>query len=128
MNPVFCTFIYLSSILYRYAPHKLIFAKIRKGSNSVITCDRVTILALCTFSDSLLSIHQVSFNSLIYFYRYALNKFFIAKIKKQSNSVNTADWVTILTLYTSPDHHLSVYQVSLNYAGPRSTVCRAPDS
>ena len=30
----------------RYAPDKLIIAKLKKESNSVITCNRVTVLAL----------------------------------------------------------------------------------
>ena len=47
----------------RYAMDKLIIANIKTGSNSVITCNRVTVLALCTISDSLLS-YQVSFDSL----------------------------------------------------------------
>ena len=49
---------------------------------TVITCDRVTVLALCTSSDDHLSMYQVSFNSLLYFQRYAQGKRFIAKIKK----------------------------------------------
>ena len=48
----------------RYATDKLIIAKIKKGCNSVITCNRVTVLALCTISDSRLSMYQVSFDSL----------------------------------------------------------------
>ena len=35
----------------RYAPDKLTIAKIRKGNYSVITCERVTVLALCTSFD-----------------------------------------------------------------------------
>ena len=49
---------------------------------TVITCDIV--LALCTSSDGHLSMYQVSFNSLLYFQRYAPVKLFIAKIKKGS--------------------------------------------
>ena len=63
--------------------------KIRMGNNSVITCDRVTVLALCTSSDGRLLMYQVSFNSRPYFQRYALDKLFTVKIKKGSNSVNT---------------------------------------
>ena len=59
---------------------------IKKGNNSVITCDRVTILAFCTSSDSLLSMCQVSFNSLLYFQRYAPDKLFMAKIKRKVTS------------------------------------------
>ena len=47
---------------------------------TLITCDRVTVLALCTSSDGCLSMYQVSFNSLQYIQRYAPDKFFIAKI------------------------------------------------
>ena len=53
----------------------------RKGNNSLITCNRVMALALCTFSDGRLSIYQVSFNSLPYFQRYAPDKLFITIIK-----------------------------------------------
>ena len=48
----------------RYTPDKLIIAKIKKGSNSVVTCNRVTVLALCTFSDGPLLKDQVSFDFL----------------------------------------------------------------
>ena len=54
-------------LFYIFSPDKLIIAQTRKGSNSVITPDRVTILAICNFSDGLLSIYQVSFNSLLDF-------------------------------------------------------------
>ena len=67
----------------------MLWTSIRKANNSVITCDRVTVLALCTSSDGRLSMYQVSFNSLLYFQRYAPDKLFIAKIKIGSNSVNT---------------------------------------
>ena len=48
----------------------------KKGSNSVNTIGRVMILALCTCADGLLSMYQVSFNSLEYFQRYAPDKLF----------------------------------------------------
>ena len=69
------------SLVYfqRYAPDKLFTVKIKKGSNSVNTVDRVTILALCTSADGPHSMYQVSFNSRVYFQRYAPNKLFIAK-------------------------------------------------
>ena len=53
-----------------YAPDKLFIAKI-KGSNSVKTVDRVTILASYTSADSPLSMYQVSFNSHAHFQRHA---------------------------------------------------------
>ena len=61
---------------------KLIIAKIKTGGNSVITCtcNRVTVLALCTISDGHLSMYQVSFDSLLYFQRYAPDKFNIANL------------------------------------------------
>ena len=108
------SFIYLQ-YFQRYAPDKLTIAKIRMGNNSVITCDTVTILALCTPSDGHRSMYQVSFNSLLCFQRNALDKLFIAKIKKGSNSVNTGDRVMFLAFCNSPHGPLSVYQVSLNY-------------
>ena len=93
----------------------LLLKKIRKGNNSVTTCDRVTVHALCTSSGGCLSMYQVSFNSLQYFQRYALDKHFIAKNKKGSNSVNTGDKIMIFAFCNSPFGPLSVYQVSLKY-------------
>ena len=71
--------------------------------------------ALCTSSDGHLSMYQVSFKSLLYFQRYALDKLFIAKIKKGSNSVNTGDRVMVLAFCISLHGPLSVYQVSFIY-------------
>ena len=51
----------------------LLLEKIGKGNNSIITCDRVTVLAFCTFSDGPLSMYQVSFHSFLYFQGYALD-------------------------------------------------------
>ena len=59
--------------------------------------------------------YQVSFNSPLYFQRYAQDKLFIENIKKGSNSVNTGDKVMVLAFCTSSDGPLSVYQVSLHY-------------
>ena len=55
-----------NSLLYlqRYAPDKLFTAKIKKGSNSVNTGDRVMVLAFCNFSHGPLSVYQVSSNYL----------------------------------------------------------------
>ena len=75
---------------------KLIIAKIKMGSNSVFTCNRVTVLALCTISDGHLSLYQLSFASLLYFQRYAQDKFNIAKIRKGNNSLNIEDRVWFL--------------------------------
>ena len=69
----------------------------------------------CNSSDGRLSMYQVSFNSLLYFQRYAPDKLFIAKIKKGSYSVNTDDRVMVLAFCNSPHGPLSEYQVSLNY-------------
>ena len=55
--------------------------------------------------------YQVSFNSLLHFQRDALDKLFIAKIKKGSNSVNTSDSVMVLAFCNSLHGPLSVYQV-----------------
>ena len=59
--------------------------------------------------------YQVSFNSLLYFQRYAPDRLFIAKIKKESNSVNTGDRVMVLAFCNSPHGPLSLYQVSFTY-------------
>ena len=93
----------------------LTIVKIKKENNSAITCDRIMVHALCTSSDVCLSMYQVSFNSLLYFHRYAPDKLFIAKLKKGSNSVNTGDMVMVLAFCDSPYGPLPVYQVSLNY-------------
>ena len=57
--------------------------------------------------------YQVSFNSLLYFQRYAPDKLFIAKIRMVSNSVNTGDRVMVLAFCNSLYSPLSLYQVSL---------------
>ena len=64
----------------------VLLQKIRKGGKFVITCDRETVLALCIFSDDLLSMYQVSHNSLLYFQNCAQDKLYIAKIKKGSTN------------------------------------------
>ena len=51
----------------RYAPDKLFIAKIKKGSNSINTGDRVMILAFCDSPHGPLSVYQVSFIYLQYF-------------------------------------------------------------
>ena len=83
------------SLVYfqRYSPDKLFIAKIKKGSKSVNTVDRVMHLSSCTFFDNPLSIYQVSINSHVNFERYAPDKLFMAKIEKGSNSVNTVDMI-----------------------------------
>ena len=90
----------------------LTIAKIRKGNNSVITCDRITVLALCSSSDCRLLMYQVSFNSLLYFQRYAPDKLHLAKIKKGSNSINISERVIVLAFCNSFHSPLSLYQVS----------------
>ena len=90
-------------------------ANIKMGSNSVITCYRVTVLPLYTISDGHLSMYQVSFDSLLYFQRYVPDKFYIAKIRKGNNSINTDDRVMVLAFCTSPCSPLSLYQVSFIY-------------
>ena len=107
------SFIYLSSILLELCFRQAI-SKIRKRNNSVITCDRVKVLALCTSSDGRLLMYQVSFNSLLYFQRYAPDKLFIAKNKNLSNFINTGDRVMVLAtaipliaLYHCIKFHLS---------------------
>ena len=115
----------------RYATDKLIIAKIKMGSNSVITCYRVTVLPLCTISDGCLSMYQVSFDSLLYFQRYAPDKFNIAKIRKGNNSIKTDNRVMVLAFFTSPRSPLSLYQVSfiylqyfLRYAPDKLTIAK----
>ena len=90
----------------------LLLQKLGREITVVITCDRVTVLALCTSSDGHLSTYQVSFNSLLYFQRYAPDKVLIAKIKKGSNSINTGVRIMLLVFCNSPHGPLSVYQFS----------------
>ena len=92
---------------------KLITAKIKTGSNSIITCNRVTVLALCTISDGHLSMYQVSFDSLLYFQKYAPDKFNIEKIRKGNSSINTDDRLMVLAFCTSPHSPLSLNQASI---------------
>ena len=65
--------------------------------------------ALYTSSDGNLSMYQVSFNSLLYFQRYAMGKRFIAKIKKGSNSIKTGDRFMVLAFCNTLHGPLSVY-------------------
>ena len=53
----------VNSLLYfqRYAPETLFIAKIKKGSNSVNTVDRIMVLAFYNFLYSPLSVYQVLF-------------------------------------------------------------------
>ena len=57
-------------------------AKIKKGSNSVNTGERVMVLAFCNSLHSPLSLYQVSYIYLQYYQRYAPDKLTIAKIGK----------------------------------------------
>ena len=97
----------------RYAPDRLIIAQIRKKNNCAVTYNRIRVLAFCTSSDDRLSMYQVSFNSLLYFQGYALDRLFIVKVKKAGNSVHTGDMVLVLAFCHFPYNSLSVYQVSL---------------
>ena len=75
---------------------------------TVITRDRVMVLATCTSSDDILSMYQLLFNSLQYFLRYAPDKQNIGKIRKCSNSVNTGDRVMVLAFSDSANDPLLV--------------------
>ena len=48
--------------------------KLKKGSNSVNTLDRVRVIAFCNFLYSSLSVYEISLNYLQYFKRYAPDK------------------------------------------------------
>ena len=76
------------SLLYfqRYTSDRFNIAIIRKGNNTINTDDRVMVLAFCTSSHSPLSLYQVSFIYLQYFWRYAPDKLSIAKTRKGNNS------------------------------------------
>ena len=49
---------------------------------TVITCDRVKVLALCTSSYCRLLMYQVSLNSLLYFQRYALDNHLLQILRR----------------------------------------------
>ena len=83
-----------------------IIAKIRKGNNTVIICDRVMVLALYTSSVDLI-LYPVLFNSVLHFQRYATDKVNAGK-RKGSNSVNTGDRVMVLAFCNFP--HSILYQ------------------
>ena len=72
------------------------------------------VLALCNSPYEPLSVYQVSFNSLVYFQRYAPGMLFSAKIEKGSKSIITGNRFMVLALCNFP-YSLSVYQISLNY-------------
>ena len=55
--------------------------------------------------------YQVSFNSLLYFQRHALDNLFIAKIKKGCNFVNTSDRVMVQAFCNFLHGPLSVYHL-----------------
>ena len=90
----------------------LLLHKLRRQI-TIITCERVMVLALGTSSNDILSMYQVLFNFLLYFQRYARDKLNIAKIRRGSNSVSTKVMVTAFC--NSPHSLLSVYQVPFQY-------------
>ena len=93
---------------------KLIIAKIRKGNNSVITCDGLWFLCSAL---SLMGLYQCIKFYLIPFYTFRdmlRTSFLLQKFKKGSNSVNTGDRVAVLAFCTSSDGPLSIYQVLFN--------------
>ena len=92
----------------------VLLQKIRREI-TVITCDRVIVLAFCTSSDDILSMYQVLINPLLYFQRNAPDKLNIAKYRKGSNSVNTGELVVVLAFCDSSHGLLSVYQSPFYY-------------
>ena len=76
-------FIKFPYILSEICSGQAFFSKIKKGSNSVNTADRVTILALFTSADGPVSMFQVSLNSLVHVQRYAPDKLLLRKRKRE---------------------------------------------
>ena len=70
-------------IFQRYSPDKLFIEKMKKGSDSIYTVDRVMVFTSCNFADGTLSMYQVSFNSLIYFQIYAPEKLLLQKLTRE---------------------------------------------
>ena len=59
---------YKSNVYFqRYSPDMLFSAKIKKGSNSINSGNRVMVLKLCNSPHGPLSVCQVSLNYLLYF-------------------------------------------------------------
>ena len=80
----------------KYALDKPIITKIRKGNNnSIVTCDRATVLA---FTLSLIALYQCIKFHLIPFYTLR-DKLIIAKIKMGINSVITCNSYSSCTLH-----------------------------
>ena len=75
---------------------KLIIAKVKMGSNLVNTCNKVTVLVLCTISDGHLSIYQVSFDFLLYFRDMHRTNLILQKLGRENNSINTDDRIMVL--------------------------------
>ena len=97
--------------------NKVCIQSISKGDNSRWTDGR-TAGRSGTFTLPLMAIYQCIKFHLIPFYTfigYASDKLFIAKIKKESNSINTGDRVMVLAFCNSLHGPLSVYQVSFIY-------------
>ena len=69
--------------------------------------------ALCTSSNGHLSMYQVSFNSLLYFQRYAPDYVLIAKIKKGRNSENTIA-ISFMAIYKYILFHFFIFNIFRN--------------
>ena len=68
---------------------------IRKGNNSINAGPMAMVLAFCTFHYTPLSVFQASLIYLQHFYRYALDKLIIEKIRKGDNNVLACDRVMV---------------------------------
>ena len=59
-----------------------LFAKRKKGSNSLYTCNKNMVLAFCNYPNDRLSVYQIYFIHLQHFQRYAPDKLIIVKLRK----------------------------------------------
>ena len=82
-----------------------------KGHNSVKTVDGVMVLNLCTSSDDVLYLYQVSRKYLKGFQSYWEYAVCILKFSEGYNSVNSVGGVMVLVLSTLSDSVLYLYQV-----------------
>ena len=108
----------LRNYLKRYQSYRadtISILKITKGNNYAKNVGGVTVVDLCTSSGHALYFYQVLWNYLERYQSYRADTISIPKISKGNNSAKNVGGVTVVSLCTSSDHALHLYQVSWNY-------------
>ena len=84
-----CIKLIIKSFLYfqRYAPEELFTAKIKKGSNSLNTCDKVMVLAFCNSPHGPLSIIFNTFKDVLKTNKSVMDRPPLGSIKKFSYEI-----------------------------------------